>query len=225
MGYKKFVSLLLVVAMVISSTSIAFGSTSRLKNGLDVTKLSDESIVISDGEESARMEHFTSGCEDIYTVSFLGEGEDFYFLVNNDNHTIYSSATGKTITMPTEEYEASESFITGSDEIQGVVATYTKRISYKRLAELVTPTSSQISIAAAVILIISLILGVTISTPAAVVVALLSTPLWDKIRKGIVNRSPDHGLKAVVQKKTQRRHEGGKIVYGYSYSIASLGTY
>ena len=221
---RKIVSVLLALAMIFSVSSVAFAGTQIELKGepLEITKLSDEMFIMTGDDGTAVMKIKENDSEMVVSVeSVKGNVEEGFFLYNKDAETIYSSYTGKTFSVADI---VSENEITPK-AVGDVVSRKTHYISYAKLADAVTPTSSDISIASAIITIIAAAQGVTISTAAIIIVALLSTPAWDAVRAGIVDRSPNHGIKVVVATVEIQKHQGGRIVTGYKYEVESISTY
>ncbi len=228
MRAKRIIAIITALLIINCNSTFCFAN-SDIQDNISYYTISANKILISDGSSSAIMElELSNNCEKYIITPSDGVSSQFYFSIDRDNNTIYSSITGKTTSFELEDSievaNDKENYSTGSVK-SGSVQRIPKHISYKKLADMVTPTSSQISWASAIITIIAAIMGVTIATSASVIVTLFSTTMWDTVRKQIVNRSPSHGIKAVVKKSEQRRHEGGKIVIGYKYTIESVGTY
>jgi hypothetical protein len=221
---KKIISILLGISMVLSANSIAMANVDVEIEGknLEITKLSDEMLILTGEEGSAFMNARENDEEIIVSVECLqGSVEDGFFIYNKNDETIYSSYTEKTFYI---------SDIASGNEIApnaagDVVSRKTHYISYAKLADAITPSSSDISIASAIITLIAVAQGVTISTTATVILALMSTSAWDAVRNGITNRSSNHGIKVVVATVEIQKHQGGKFVTGYKYEIESVSTY
>ena len=220
---RKLLSLILVIILIFNMGTTVF-AYSNLSSDSDfsVSKLSENSFLMSKGDNTGilTIKETTKGTT--LTVKNNASGEDEgYFYINKIEGTIYSSYTGNTICI---------SEINSDNEIMplavgDVVSRTTHKISYAALSDMVTPTSTDISIASAMITIVAAIQGVTIVTVAAIVVALLSTPLWDVIRAGLLSKDTKHGIQVVVAKVEIQKHQGGGIVKGYKYEIESVSTY
>lgn len=189
---------------------------------LEITRLSDEMLVISDDDGTAVMKVQENDKEMIVSVETLqGNVEEGFFIYDKDRETIYSSYTGKTFSVSDI---ASDNEIT-PQATGDVVARKTHYVSYAKLADAVTPTSSDISIASAIITIVAAAQGVTIATTAVIIVALLSTSAWDRVRTGITSGSSSHGIKVVVATEEIQRHQGGNSVIAYRYVIENIDFY
>ncbi len=224
MNYRRIVSLIMLVVMAACSFTTTCFADSINEDGIEITPVNDNALIISDGEDSVLMECESNESEDIYSVTDLeGEEEDYYFSYDKDSNTLYSSLTGEYIDLSEDEELTPSSQIEPIYEIQSerVGAKYVI-ISYKKLAQSVLPSSSQINIASAILVIAAAVLGVTLSPAASAIIPLIP---WDTIRTGISNKASNHGVRLLVGIYTQRRHEGGKIVYGHKYKVEKVTAY
>lgn len=213
---KKLMSILLSLTMIFGMGTSVFAGTTNTENGkLAITQLSNTRYLITDGEGSAVMS--VEENEDFLKVYVTENEENNYLLVNKEAGTIYSTYTGKTVGV--DEITAESGISTMS-----IVEQTTHNISYKTLAGLVSSTSSDISIASTIITCIAAAQHVMIATAAGVVVALISGSLTI-IVDGIKNASPNHGIKVVVNTEEIKKHQGGRWVTGYRYTIGSISTY
>lgn len=60
---------------------------------------------------------------------------------------------------------------------------------------------------------------------AASAVVILMNAHAASIQAGIKKRDARHGVCATVNKVEIRKHQGGRVVKGYSYIISKIGTY
>ncbi len=221
---KKIMSILLGLSIILSFDSVAFAETEigMEEGSLYITELSDETFTMTDDEGTAVMKIRESTKETIVSVEKLqGNVEEGFFIYDRDKKTIYSSYTGKTFSV----FDIAANDNISPQAVGDVVARRTHYISHEKLADAVTPTSSDISIASALITIVAATQGVTIATGAAVIIALMSTSAWDAVRDGIADRSPNHGIKVVVATVEVQKHQGGKFVTGYRYKVESISRY
>ncbi len=216
--------MVLCIIMVASMSSLAFAGTDVAAFGttFQITTLADDIIIIADGNNTGLMQmEYVNEKMRITVTELEGNVAEGYFVYDKVNGTMYSSYTNQTFYLTDIISENGPVNRAAGD----VVSRTTYRVSYNTLANAVTPTSGQISIASAIITIIAALQGVTIATTATIFVGLLSTQLWDNIRDGLVNRSTSHGISVVVAKVEIQKHQGGRIVLGYKYEIESVGTY
>lgn len=209
--------MLLALTLVLGMGTAAFAETEVVTSHgekLLLTKLEDDSYLMSNGNETAVMKVEENTAFAKLTINDK-EGEN-YFYIDKKANTVYSSYTGKTISVEKNQMQP----MANGD----VVASKTYKVSYKQLANLVSDTSNSFSIASAIITLVAAASGVNIATGAAVVVALISGSLT-VIAAGIQGASPSHGVKVTVNTEKIQRHQGGNVVTAYRYVIASVGTY
>jgi len=226
---RKLICALVVFTMVFGTSTISFAGTIQ-NDDLTVTPISEDSFILSDGEDTATVNVSENASEmrvEIDSVS--GDAsDDGYFLVDKETDMIYSSFTGQylgidEITVKNNS-QISDSGSISVTAVGDVVWSKDYKVSYAALSKVVDASSSGLTIATAIITVAAALSGVTIATSATVVLALLPVGL-ETIKAGIKNKSSSHGLKVTVQKVEIQKSQGGKKVKGYSYKIKSVGTY
>ncbi len=228
--FRKLVVAVMVMCMVVGGSTVSFAGVSH-EDGLTIKQLSDEKFVLSDGGESAAVDvSETSTKLKVELTSLSGnDADNGYFLFNKETGVIYSSFTGESILaedviVEDETTLAKQDGISQAAAAKKVAWSKTYKVSYAKLAKLCGSASSNRSIATAIIICIATASGVTISTTAVVVSALISGQLA-VIQAGLKTKSPKHGIRATVNKVEIRKHQGGRVVKGYSYTISKVGTY
>jgi len=226
---RKLICVLTIFSMLFGTSTISFAGTIQ-NDDLTVTPISDDSFILSDGEDAATVNVSENSSEMRVEIDSLSEDatDDGYFLVDKETGMIYSSFTGEAINVDDiivdETSQLSNSGNISIAAVGDVVWTKTYKVSYAKLAKLCSATSSNISIASAIITCVAAASGVTIATSAAVVLAVMTVGL-DTIKAGLKKKSSSHGISAKVQKVEIQKSQGGKKVKGYSYKIKSVGTY
>lgn len=217
---KKLLSIVLVLMLALNIGMTAFAVTND--NGLSVTKLSGSSILVTTGDQRGILTFKETVKGTTFTVKELTSGDvEGYFYINKVDDTIYSSYTGNTISV-------SDTYINNDVmpmAVGDVFDTNTYDVSYADLAELVLPTSSQLSIIGAMLATVVAITGVAIAAVPSVILAWLGTSVWDTIRAGITDQIEDSGLRVVVDTIEIEKHQGGRIVKGYKYEVTSVSLY
>lgn len=221
---KKLVSIVLCIVMVISmsSTALAITDVETVDGQFAATKLSDNMIILANDSAKGLIQAVEDDTEMRVTITRLdGNVDEGYLVYDKLDNTMYSSYTNKTFSLEDVISETEP----GDRAVGDVVSRTTHKISYNTLANSVTPTSTEFGIASVIIGMIAALQGVTISTGASMFLLFISSPMWDDIREGLVNRSTKHGIKVVVAKVEIQKHQGGRVVKGYKYEIESVGTY
>lgn len=216
---KKLLCIVLALGLILGmSTSVFAETTASMEEELSIMKLNSDSYLLSDGEQTAVMQIEET---DSFAKVTINENEtENYFYVDKKEETMYSSYTKKTIKFSDSDSDSAISPMAAGN----VVSSKTYKISYKKLANVVSDTSDKFSVASAIITLIAIQAGVSISTGATALIAIISIS-FSTIIKGIKGASSSHGIKVVVNKVKIKRHQGGNFVTAYRYVIASVGTY
>ena len=226
---KKIIGILLALAMVFSTSVISFAGTIQTEN-LNITPLTDTTYMLSDGKDTAIMK-FSETSQNLKVEITNASGVDSdngYFLIDKTTGNIYSSFTGESIntsdiiTKGGMQIDNSEDISTTA--VGDVVWSKTYKVSYAKLAKLCNSASSNLTIASAIITCVAAVAGVTISTTAIMLIS-VTTIGFEVIKAGIKSKSSSHGISAKVQKVEIQKHQGGRLVTGYSYKIKSVGAY
>ncbi len=217
---KKIISLILVMTLILNIGATVFAATDN--DALSTIKLTENRILMKIDDEFGVLTVDETARSAKLTVEVGGEVEG-YFNIDKVNNTIYSSYTGKTISIP----EIENDIEVMPQAVGDVVDSYEKKISYADMSDLVTEAATSLAVAAALISLVSFALGVTLATGAGAIVTLIGfiPGAWDNIRDGIGSGSASHGIKVVVDKVEIQKHQGGKIVKGYKFEISSVSLY
>lgn len=217
---KKVLSLILILTLIFNMGVTVFATSND--DALSVIKLAENRYLMNINDEVGILTVKETAKDTKLTVEVSGEVEG-YFYIDRINDTIYSSYTGKTISI--SEIEIDNVMI--PQAVGDIVESTTHKISYAAIGELVSSTASQIGIAGALITILAAIMGVTIATGPTVLIAAISLipSAWDLIRNGIAGLDENHGIKVVVDKVEIQKYQGGRLVKGYRYDISSVTTY
>ena len=217
---KKIISLILIMTLILNIGGTVFAATDN--DALSTIKLTENRILMKIDDEFGVLTVDETARGAKFTVEVGGEVEG-YFNIDKVNNTIYSSYTGKTISIP--EIESDIGVM--PQAVGDVVESYENKISYADMCDLVTFTSTNLAYAAALITLVSLAMGVTLTAGAAAVVTMIGfiPGAWNDIRNGIGGGSASHGIKVVVDKVEIQKHQGGKIVKGYKFEISSVSLY
>lgn len=228
--FRKLVVAVMVMCMVVGGSTVSFAGTSH-EDGLTIKQLSDEKFLLSDGDESAAVDvSETSTNLKVKLTSLSGnDADDGYFLFNKETGEIYSSFTGESILaedviVEDEAPLAKQEGISQAAAAKKVVWSKTYKISYAKLAKLYSSAASNVKIAAAIIAIVGVASGYPITATAGAVAILMGAHA-ERIKAGIKKRDARHGVCATVNKVEIRKHQGGRVVKGYSYTISKIGTY
>lgn len=233
---SKRIALILTVVMCMLAVgnSMAYATSvgNNAGNGLSVIPLNDESYLLVDVNGSAIMEMENEN--DLFTVSVTNEaGENNYFVVNTQTNTLYSSVTGKTLqrsdliengdTLTVEK----DSFIKEEDATTmgttHVSSTYVN-VNYKKLADVVGAISEAYTIAAGIISVAALIMGVSIATGPATVVTLIGVGMT-VIIKYLKSPTTAKGATVKIDKMKISKIQAGQTFYSYKYVIDDVTLY
>lgn len=228
---RKLVSLTIVFIMVLGGGTAAFASSGEVvetsTGTISVVPLTENCVLMSDGETSAVLNVTESDDEICFE---LREGsETNYLLFDKGTKQMYSSYTGKTIsmvnssTMDTRVIYPNEGTI-GILAEGDIVESNTYRVSYAEIADMIGEAYSTYDLAVTIVAIIGVLQGVAITTIVAAVYGALKGALLTEILNGVKNKSSG-GIKVTINLVEIRKHQGGRWVTGYAYELGSISTY
>lgn len=209
---KKIIGLCLILTTVFGMTTMAYADTSSTSGDLDITQMTENVFLMSNGDSSAVMHIADANNQLIITVE--EENSSNYFVYDKSAGTIYSSITGSTVAL---------SNLVNTDvntrAVGDIIETGGWEISYAGLLSLVTPTSSDYQIASAIMTILTAAQGITVGFGAIAIVTLLGLVDWDAVRAGIQSGLSTRGIIIMWALVEIEKHQGGKWVTGYQYQL------
>lgn len=211
---RKSISILLVVALVMSMSFSVFagtGVTISTEGGqLSVIPINENTCLISDETGIATINSKVTSTEEI--ISLNGTERDGYLSIDRNTGTLYSSFTGNTVRI--EDLIEKET-IRPMDA--GKTTVYEYKISYKRLGEVITASATKKELAVAIVGIIGAVQGVTLA--ASTIMLTIGTTLFKDIMAGVAKKKPG-GIVVQVNLTKTTRHQGGNIVPAYRYTVS-----
>lgn len=183
--------------------------------------LTENKVMINDGKEMVFVE--TEQIGDDIKLKKIGSNNDGYFLIDRNAGTMYSSYTGKTLQI-SDLTEKDEQGTISPMGVTDIVATYTEKVSYKTLADLVGKTMTAYDIAYALAGIYLAAHGIAIAPIITILYNVVKGQLYSQIVAGIGGSLPG-GIKVTIYKCEITKHQGGRTVKGYGYQMGSFGLY
>lgn len=98
-----------------------------------------------------------------------------------------------------------------------------KKISYKKLSDFVTATSTAASIAGAILTILGM-MGLAVVNSISAIVSIIGG-IISVIQIGIGKKSAKHGITVTLKKYRHVRHRAGKRLVRYSYNMSGVAKY
>lgn len=232
--FRLLFCLSIILVMVMSSNISAFAGTGRViettSGSVSVVPLSNNSILMSDGETTAIMSIKETKDEIRY---MLTEGSKTnYYIYNKNTKQMYSSYTGNTILMddalsesnlPTPIMNIGEGGVR-TMAVERIVDTIEHRISYSKIASMLGDSYSTYDLAVTIVAIVGTLQGVALTTITAAVFGALKGALLTEILNGIKNNSSG-GIIVTIYLCEITKHQGGREVTGYGYQFGGITTY
>ena len=220
----KLLSIILSVSLIatLCNTNMVFASSEIMLSD-DVALLSLEQtpnlqkMVLS---ENGNITNVTIQ-EDSHTVTTTLEkaetGREDFFIVDKDNNTLYSSITGKTISLDSVNDTEISLFSSAPD-------TGSLKISYTTMYDALGAVSEIITVASLILTIMSSQLPYPPLTTAALLVDTFSYALTMIMNK-IPSKETKKGGQVKYEKVTYTKHQAGQVFHTYKYKVTDLGAY
>lgn len=216
---RKSISILLIVCLSILSLitpSLAFAGVNY--GGLNITYVSDNEVMVSDGEHISTIAYNDSGNN--IRIDVKNSNNSGYFLINKSENTLYSSYTGKTICKSDlPNVNISDRNI----DYKSASSSIVKYISYHQLSDYINKVADATSIAGAILAVLAF-LGFSVANPIGGIVAIISAILVI-IQKGLNGGSSNHGIKVTIMESIIIKHHAGGPSKVHVYSVEDIGTY
>ena len=220
----KLLSIILSVSLIatLCNTSMVFASSEiMLSDNVALLSLEQtpnlQKMVLS---ENGNITNVTIQ-EDSHTVTTTLEkaetGREDFFIVDKDNNTLYSSITGKTISLDSVNDTEISLFSSAPD-------TGSLKISYKTMYDALGAVSEIITVASLILTIMSSQLPYPPLTTAALLVDTFSYALTMIMNK-IPSKETKKGGQVKYEKVTYTKHQAGQVFHTYKYKVTDLGAY
>ena len=148
-----------------------------------------------------------------------------FFVANKETGEVYSSYTGKTVKVKEEISQKSISSASGIPVARASNKEIKLQVSYAELYELCDGAINYMTVAGAILAMVSVAYpGITGLVIADIALSLSSIGL-STLKAGIESRSTEHGLQIRIYKETTQKHQGGRIVTGYRYTFSNVERY
>ncbi len=215
---RRITIFLIVSALSFNTNIFAFASTDLElgESTLTLTPLTQSSVLLSDGESRAFVT--ITQLQNGFMVHLDSEDENGFFIVNQEQYTIYSSFTGQTISYTTLAN-------VGGASTNAVVDTMTYNVSYSQIAGLIGGAWTAYGLASAIATIVA-------AAGAPITIAFLTTMIYGELKGQLVSNiisCVQNGVSGGVRLKINvieiYKHQGGRIVKGYRYQLAGISQY
>ncbi len=211
---KRFLSIILSIAMVLSLSSVAFAGvegqrTISVTPSVEAKIIDDHTIQFTEDGVVEIVQVF----DNQVVISNQETGERIVLTINGN--TIHSSATGKTITLTESEVEA---ISTAASHPQ----TETKKFSYASIKSALGGTATVAGVAGMIVAGL-VAAGITVPSALPTVITFLGgiTGLVSQVMKG----SSSHGIRVDLKEVKRIAHRQGKEYVVWVWSIDDIGTY
>lgn len=222
----RTLSIVLIVSLIttLCGTGMAFASTGVQQLSDDIMILSVEQnedtqkVVLSENGNITEIE-ITEDNKSVTTViTYKSNEKEDYFFVDKKSNMLYSSITGKTISLDNESDSNNISTFATSPNNGSL------KISYKTMHDALGKVSEIVTVAGLMLTMLSAKLPYPVLTTVAIIV-----DTFGYVLSIIVNKIPSgkasKGGQIKYEKVTYTKHQAGNIFYTYKYKVTGLGTY
>lgn len=218
---RKIITKLLVLIFVFSSTTVSFAGTNATDE-FSITQLGSNKILLAENDETSIISIVEE--EKMLKVQIFDASTELeekgYFIVDKENGNMYSSFTGNNVNIKNVILENNFLRSNGvSTWARTVQTTLLVKVSYAKLYSLCGDGATLSTVAGAILVMISYAgVGGAAITAAGIATALASIGL-SKIQTGIKSKATNKGIALYLLKQEITKHQGGRIVTGYRYTL------
>lgn len=212
---KRFISILLVLAMVFGmSTSVFAGDAIEANNApmFDAEMVNDHMMRFTENGVVETVEIRDN--QVIYNNQETGE--EIVFTIDGNN--VHSSATGETIVVTDEEAEELISVMSSTEHPK----SDTKKFTYAKIKAALGGTASVAAIASAIVALLS---AAGFSAPEMLPEILDLIGGIAGLTALVMEGSSSHGIKVSLKEKQRRAVRQGKEYFIWVWSVTNISTY